>query len=200
MTKDVRGGVGGPGTKGAERREGIDHTGNLAGAMEAFRKGFGEAVRSGKWMAAVWKVLPGGKVDMMTHTTWDFPKAGMVEAASQLEVECRRISAGTPGVQEPLKYAEFLTVDDLPDELLPPAGVAADEGPPTLPMVRTVDDLVEVPIVGSDVPLPRETRCAPPEVLSEAKSPEGEANRDFDDAAADGVEAAWDEPDEDPER
>jgi len=80
----------------------------MLGALDYCKDAFGDVVRSGKFMVAMWKMEKGEPV-LATRTTWDFPKEKFGKSIELLQESL----VSEKGKTEPpgeLPFADFLTV------------------------------------------------------------------------------------------
>ncbi len=101
-------------------------------ALSSHSEAMEEAVESGKWMSAVWRVKD-GKIELVKRTTWDFPTGDFLAAVAQLANSCFESMKESTPPKLPLPRADGFpriskklpTKDDLSDSYA--AVVAAKE-------------------------------------------------------------------------
>ena len=79
-------------------------------AMTTFGRDFATAVKSGKWMAAVWRAKGDeiATVELVGRTTWNFPPEGFDDCVEDLRKNLMAEAGGSPVKSEPLPFADFL--------------------------------------------------------------------------------------------
>ena len=82
--------------------------GEVEEAIAAFRRNLMEAMKTGHWMAACWKVNEDGTTELAGCTTWQWPDDNFDDATSSLKKEIAERSGPAAGENDPLPVADFM--------------------------------------------------------------------------------------------
>jgi hypothetical protein len=77
-------------------------------AIATFRRNLLESVKTGKWMAACWKMNEKGEVELVGCTTWQWEDSQLEVANSALKKEILERLGPAETEDDPLPMADFM--------------------------------------------------------------------------------------------
>lgn len=91
----------------AETRPRVNHD-DVEHALATFRRNLLESMKTGKWMAACWKMNEKGEVELAGCTTWQWDDGQLEAANSALKKEILERLGPAETEDDPLPVADFM--------------------------------------------------------------------------------------------